>query len=188
MSKHRTLAGASTARNPRLMASLAVGVAVLLGTTGCTLAAQMGTNVPYSPSDGINVRNSGPLSVLNALLVVDAEGDGRGANFIGAVVNSTDKSATLTMQIGQGADAITETIPVAANSTVSFGGDDQDPLSLPDVEATSGETVPVFFQSGDAEGSIGNVPVLDGQFTYLRTLVPTPTPTPTSTPTPTPTR
>ena len=182
MSKHRTLAGASTARNPRLIASLAVGVAILLGTTGCNLNADMGTNVPYSPSDGINVRNSGPLSVLNALLLVDSEGDGQGANFIGAVVNTTEKSATLTMQIGEGADAITETVRVDAHSTVSFGAEGEDPLSLPDVEATSGETVPVFFQSGDAEGSIGNVPVLDGQFAYLRTLVPTPTPTSTSTP------
>lgn len=176
MSGHRTSAAAVKARNSRVIASIALGAAVVLGTTGCTLSANMGTNVPYSPSDGINVRNSGPISVLNAMLVVDADGDGAGANFIGAVVNSTEKSATLTMQIGEGADAITETVPVKANSAVSFGAEDQEPLALPDVKATPGETVAVFFQSGDAEGSIGNVPVLDGQFGYLSTLVPTPSP------------
>ena len=51
------------------------------------------------------------------------------------------------------------------------------PAAFEGIEAEPGSTLPVFFQSGDAEGVNSNVPVLDGQLDYLSTLVPTPSST-----------
>ncbi len=58
----------------RLIASLAVGALVLLGTTGCAMLSTQATTIPYSPSDGVNIPDSGPLQVRNALIVSDEEG------------------------------------------------------------------------------------------------------------------
>lgn len=156
----------------RSIASAVIGVAVVLGATGCGFNAEMGTAVPYSPSDGINVRDSGPLEVRNALIVVDE--DGTVGNFVAAIVNMTDSSETLTMQVGAGDDALTETVSVDANSVVSLGAQGTEPLRLEGIDAQPGSTLPVVFQSGDAEGVASNVPVLNGDLDYLSTLAPTP--------------
>ncbi len=173
-SKHRSFGLAPAPRRARLLATAALTAAVLLGTTGCGLTATMGTAISYAPSDGINVRNAGPLEVRNALIVVDEKGTV--GNFVAAIVNMTDSPETLTMQVGDGADAITQTVRVKANSVVSLGAEGQKPLRLEGIDAQPGSTLPVFFQSGDAQGVNGNVPVLNGQLGYLSTLVPTPSP------------
>ena len=71
----------------RLFASLAVGAAVVLGTTGCNLVAPQATTIDYSASDGVNVPESGPLQVRNALIVADEEGTV--GNFVAAIVYDT---------------------------------------------------------------------------------------------------
>lgn len=173
----------------RLIAAAALCAAVALGTTGCGLVAEMGTAVQYSPSDGIDVRNSGPLEVRNALIVVDEEGTT--GNLVAAIVNMTDSAQTLNVQVGDGSDAIAEAIRVKPNTVMSLGAEGQKPLRLEGIDAQAGSTLPVFFQSGDAEGVNADVPVLNGELRYLSTLVPTPAPTftvntPAPTPTPTP--
>ena len=75
------------------MASVALGAVALLGTTGCAMLSTQATTLPYSPADGVNVPDSGPLLVRNALLVTDEEGED--ANFLAAIVNPTDESQTL---------------------------------------------------------------------------------------------
>lgn len=171
---HRTVGAALTARRLRLLAAFVIGAAVVAGTTGCGFNANMGTSVPYSPSDGINVRDSGPLEIRNAMIIVDEEGTT--GNFVAAVINETDSAETLTMEVGEGDDTLSETVEVEANSIVSFGAEDVAPLRLEGIEAMAGSTLPVYFQSGDAEGVRSNVPVLDGALDYLSTLTPTPSP------------
>lgn len=176
----------------RLFASLAVGAAVVLGTTGCNLIAPQATTIEYSASDGVNVPESGPLQVRNALIVADEEGtDG---NFVAAIVNDTNQSQTLRLEVGEGADTVRASVNVPASSTVSLGDltNKVEPLALEGFEGAPGSTVPVYFQSGDAEGALVQVPVLDGALEYLAPLAPTPTPTtlipatPAATPSPTP--
>jgi len=172
----RTSAAGRRPRNARLLASLALCTGVVLGATGCGLTADITTATPYSPSDGMNVPDSGPIDVRNALIVVNADDQPEVGSFVAALINSTDSSETLTIQIGEGADAITEEVTVEADSVLSFGTADEPPLQLQGITAEAGSTVAVFFQSGDAEGVRSNVPVLDGDMDYLSTLVPTHSP------------
>ncbi|MFS0794529.1 DNA modification methylase [Microbacterium sp. 1P10AE] len=177
----------------RLFASLAVGAAIVLGTTGCNLVAPQATTIDYSASDGVNVPASGPLQVRNALIVADEEGTA--GNLVAAIVNDTTQAQTLRVEVGEAGSTVRASVIVPASSTVSLGdlANDVEPLALDGFEGAPGSTVPVFFQSGDGEGALIDVPVLDGALEYLRTLAPTPTPTstlvptqPSATPTPTP--
>ncbi len=164
----------------RLIASLAVGAAVVLGTTGCGLIAPQGTTVQYQPSDGMNVPNSsGPLKVRNALIV--ANEDGTEGNFVAAIVNSGDKDEVLHLEVGEGSDAVKKTIRVSAGTAKSLGIPEidgvesivgADPLLIEGLDTKPGATVPVYFQSGDGEGAIVQIPVLDGTLDYLADLVP----------------
>lgn len=150
----------------RLAASLVLGVAVALGATGCAMVSPQATTIPYSPSDGVNIPDSGPLKVRNALIVTD--GSGTLGNFIAAIVNDTDSAETLSL----GIDGETQTIRVPARSVLSLGSDDDDPLLLEGLDTTAGATLPITFQSGDGTGVVAEVPVLDGELAYLEGFVP----------------
>lgn len=163
----------------RLVASAALTAVVLLGATGCTFISPQATTIEYSPSDGVNVSDeNGPIDVRNAFVV--ASEDGSVGNFIGAIVNPTQESATLSFGI-EGMDPLKVTVP--AGETVSLGAD-ADPLRIVDLDTIPGATVEMHFQSGDSTGVKSQIPVLDGTLPYYADLVPdtaetTPSPTPT---------
>jgi hypothetical protein len=165
---NRANGGAPTARASRILASVAIGAVALLGTTGCAMLSTQATTLPYSPADGVNVPDSGPLLVRNALLVTDEEGED--ANFLAAIVNPTDESQTLTLEFGE-EDPIAETVRVPANTTVSLGVTD-DALLIEGLDVPAGADVLVYFQSGDSEGVEVTVPVLDGTLDYLAEFTP----------------
>lgn len=164
----------------RLLASLAIGAAVVIGTTGCSMLAPQGTTVQYSPSDGLNVPNTaGPLLVRNALIV--ANKDGSKGNLVAAIVNDTDSSAVLNIEVGEGTAAVTKTVRVPAGVTKSLGGESVegvenlegvDPLLITGLEMRPGSTVSVYFQSGDGQGARVALPVLDGTLAHLTPLAP----------------
>ena len=154
---------------PRLIASLAIGALVVLGTTGCSMISTQATTITYSAAEGVNVHGAGPLEVRNALIV--ANEDGSEGNFVAAIVNQTDESVTLNMEFGEGG-AITESIRVPANSVVSLGTEDTEPILLKGLDTPPGADIAGYFQSGDAEGVLVSVPVLDGGLEYLAPLVP----------------
>jgi hypothetical protein len=154
----------------RLIASLALGALVLLGTTGCAMLSTQATTIPYSPSDGVNIPDSGPLQVRNALIVTDEEGvDG---NLVAAIVNATSDAHTLNIEYGEGSSMSSYTVRVPANTTVSLGTEETEPLLLEGIDTLPGANLPVFFQSGDAEGVLFDVPVLDGALDYYGVLLP----------------
>ncbi|MET0735669.1 MAG: DNA modification methylase [Microbacterium sp.] len=156
--------------NSRLIASLAVGAAVILGTSGCAMISPQATTIAYSAAEGVNVHGSGPLEVRNAFIVANA--DGTKGNFVAAIVNTTDESHTLRVTFGEGSDTIEETIRVAANSVLSLGSEETEPLEIEGIEMLPGSDVPGYFASDDAEGTLVSLPVLDGQLSYLAALVP----------------
>ncbi|WP_435746554.1 DNA modification methylase [Microbacterium sp. PMB16] len=170
----------------RLVASAALSAVVLLGATGCTFISPQATKIEYSASDGVNVSDAdGPLDVRNAFIV--ATEDGSVGNFIAAIVNPTDESATLTIAL-EGIDPFTVTVP--AGGTVSLGADEE-PLRIVDLDTMPGATIEMHFQSGDSIGVKTEVPVLDGSLPYYTDLVPelvtsTPMPMPTDTAAPAP--
>lgn len=154
---------------PRLVASLVIGAALVLGTTGCSMISPQATTIEYSAADGVNVPASGPLEVRNALIV--ATDDGADGNLVAAVVNATDEAHTLNIEIGEGSSTIPLTLRVPANTTISLG-EDEDPLLVEGLDSLPGTDVAAYFQSGDAEGALVSVPVLDGELDYLAPLVP----------------
>ena len=164
----------------RLVASAALSALVLLGATGCTFITPQSTKIEYAASDGVNVSDAdGPIDVRNALVI--ATEDGSIGNFIGAIVNPTEKSATLTLTV-EGVDPFTITVP--AGDTVSLGSDEE-PLRIVGLDTKPGATVQIHFQSGDSAGVKTQFPVLDGALPYYADLVPsetvrTPTPAPTN--------
>ncbi|WP_460782029.1 DNA modification methylase [Microbacterium shaanxiense] len=151
----------------RLVASAALSALVLLGATGCTFITPQSTEIQYSASDGVNIADSdGPLEIRNAMII--ATEDGSTGNLVAAIVNSTDKAATLTVEI-EGLDPLT--LRVGAGDSVSLGAN-AEPLRIDDLDTMPGATVRMYFQSGDATGSTADVPVLDGALPYYADLVP----------------
>ena len=175
----------------RLIASIAVGAAVILGATGCSMISPQSTTIPYSPADGINVPDvpGAPLQVRNALIVTNKGVQG---NLVAAIINQTDRDETLTINVPD--TNISETVDVPAQTTVSLGAEGTDPLLIRGIDTKAGATIAMEFQSGDAPGVSVHVPVLNGTLNYYSTLVPTPQATilsgatlsPTPTPSPTP--
>lgn len=154
-------------RTPRLVATVAVGIAVALGATGCSIMAPQATLIEYSASDGVNVPNSGPLMVRNALIVADDSGVA--GNFIAAIVNDTDSDEILTI----GYAGRVATVAVPANTVASLGID-ADPLLIDGLDSIPGSDVAMAFQSGDGEGVEIAVPVLDGELPQYAPFVPEP--------------
>jgi hypothetical protein len=153
----------------RLIASVVVAAAVALGTSGCAMLSPQSTTIQYSPADGLNVpASSGPLAVRNALVVANDEGTE--GNFVAAIVNESDSSQVLSLEVGE--NAVKLTVRVPAGDTVSLGSEDTDPLLIEDLDARPGSTVPIFFQSGDGEGARVEIPVLNGDLDYLTPLAP----------------
>jgi hypothetical protein len=152
---------------PRLIGTLALGAALVLGTAGCSMVSTQATAIQYSPSDGVSVPDSGPLLVRNALIVANDEGTE--GNLLAAIINTTDKAQELRMEYG---DDSTATVRVGPNETVSLGTEDEDPLLLEDLNSLPGTTINIYFQSGDDEGVLQEVPVLDGSLEYLSPFVP----------------
>lgn len=156
----------------RLLASVALSVAVMLGATGCSMLSPQGTEVQYAPSDGVSIPDSAgaPLQLRNVFIV--ANKDGSAGNLIASVVNSTKDPHTLNIQVGLGSTSIDKTLRVPANSVVSLGTADYEPLLLNGIDTMPGATLPVYFQSGDAQGVTSDVPVLDGTLPYYAEFVP----------------
>lgn len=162
----------------RIVASIAVGAALTLGATGCSMISPQATTIDFSASDGVNIPPSGPLDVRNAMVIADESGTA--GNFLAAIVNPTDEDHTLIFGFGE----TTTTLKVPARDSISLGVDGNKPILLEDIDTMPGGTLPMSFQSGDAEGVRIDVPVLDGTLPYYTEYVPLEATTPSATPTP----
>src|SRR5690606_26594649 len=132
----------------------------------CTFISPQATTIEYAASDGVNPQTDGPLQVRNAFIVADE--DGANGNLVAAIVNTTDKRQTLTVEV-EGLEPLTVQVPT--EETVSLGAD-AGPLRTAGLDALPGSTVTVYFQSGDELGDGIEVPVLDGTLPYYEDLVP----------------
>ncbi|GAA5032887.1 hypothetical protein GCM10025738_15590 [Microbacterium fluvii] len=168
ISTHRTRAVATTRTTSRVIAALALGAVALGSTTACTFITPQASTIHYSPSDGVAVPDTaGPVQVRNALIVADEAGTA--GNFVAAIVNDTDTAQTLVIESTE-AD-VRQTVSVPARTTLSLGGEDE-PLLLEGIGATPGSDLAMFFQSGDGDGALVSVPVLDGALPQYADLVP----------------
>ena len=169
----------------RLVASVALATALLLGTSACTLSAIQGTLVHYEPSDG-TAATVGDIKVRNLIGLSD---NGDDISLLMTIVNGGNSAASVNFQYeDSNGEQSTITIEVPANSSVHVGsGGDADEAVLREVGATVGGLIPVYVQYGDHAGKQVQVPVLDGATEAYADLLPEPLPTATPTPTPTPT-
>lgn len=153
----------------RLIASIVLGTAVVLGTTGCNMLAPQATTIEYNPGDGVSV-DTGTIQVRNAFVVSD---DGKDGNLVVAFYNDDPESAaTVNIEFGENGKGGQATVRVPAGTLVSLGGDDEGPLLLEGINTQPGALLPMYFQSGDASGELTLVPVLDGTLSYYEDLVP----------------
>ncbi|MDN3311065.1 DNA modification methylase [Microbacterium oryzae] len=154
--------------NTRALASAALAGLVILGATGCQAVTSQATTIIYSPADGVSVPDAegAPIEIRNAVVIADDEGEQ--GNLAAALVNRTESAGTLTLEWG---DEST-TVRVPADSVVSLGTAAEDPLLLDAIDTVPGATLPIYFQSGDAEGVLTEVPVLNGCLEQFEDLVP----------------
>lgn len=153
----------------RLIASIVLGTAVVLGTTGCNMLAPQATTIDYNPGDGVSA-STGTVQVRNIFVVSE---DGIDGNLVAAVFNDdADASATLNIEFGENGKGGTATVRVPAGGLVSLGGESDDPILLEGINAKPGTVMPMYFQSGAGEGELVMVPVLDGTLPYYEGLVP----------------
>jgi len=152
----------------RVAASIALAAALMLGATGCTFSANIATEKPYDPSDGVGAE-VGELSIRNALLIGD---DPEELNLVMTVVSAADTDRRVTVQWEADGERVTEEIFVGANGRTAFGGPEQDQLLITGSGATIGGLVPVFFAYPGAEGVEVLIPVLDGSLPEYELYIP----------------
>ncbi len=152
----------------RIAASVLLAAGLLVGTAGCNLLAPQATTKHYDASDGVSA-NVGTIDVRNALVVSD---DGELGNFVVTMVNNGAESAKVTVQYAAGGQKTTETVKLDANSSTIFGEPGGELITLEDMGVQPGALIPIFVQSGDAEGKELLVPVLTTQLKEYSTLAP----------------
>ena len=164
-------AAAPGSRGRRVISSLAIGGALVLTVTGCAMVSPQATTISYSAAEGTNVFGGGPVQVRNAQIV--ANEDGSEGNFVAALVNNTDETHTLNIDFGGEDSDISLTVRVPANTVLSLGAEDgEEPILIEDLDTKPGAYIDGYFQSGEAEGELISVPVLDGTLDYLTALAP----------------
>lgn len=168
----------------RLVASVALAGALLLGTTGCTLGAVTGTLVHYQPSDGV-AANVGDVKVRNLLGLSE---NGEDVSLVMSIINSGTSAAQVDFQYEDSSgtkSTITITVPASSSLHVGGTGEEDARAVLRDAGVVIGSLVNVYIQYGDHQGQQVKVPVLDGSLEEYSTLLPEPLPTFTATPEPT---
>lgn len=145
----------------RIAASLALA-GLALGVTSCGTINQQATTASYAPSDGI-VENVGDAKVRNLMLVTDAEHNE--ARFIGSIVNGTDTSVSLSIDVAS-TDIVEFT--VGANGALKL---EDEEFSVSGLGIGPGEHAPATMVSG-GESIETTIPVVDGTLEEYRDFVP----------------
>jgi len=166
---------ATRTRHRTVTAAAAVLLAVpALSACGVSFGAQ--TDQPYQPGDGV-VDRSGPIDVLNALVISDSPGSGR---LVVGLANGTDEDDELTGVNGAGeTDTVsyelgegTTTIP--AGGFLDLSDDDVVAVSVTGDEdvVLPGKFLRLTLQFGTADDVTVNVPVLEQSEDYDDVLMP----------------
>jgi copper(I)-binding protein len=183
----------ATRTRRRSVAAAAVALLAVPALSACGVSFGAATDQPYQPSDGV-IDRSGPVDVLNALVVSATPGSGR---LVVGLVNNTDEDDELTGVVGAGEDdsvsyelgAGETTIP--AGELLDLSDDDAAVVAVTGSEESviPGKFVRLTLQFESADDVTVNVPVLDQNEDYADVELPSaeegasPTETPTETPT-----
>ena len=153
----------------RFFAPLVVVGAIITGTTGCTLSAEIATMKEYSPSDGVGA-DLGDLALRNILLISNDAGE---ANLVMTVVNTSGEDITLNVQFDSGSSRVTEPLKLpAVPERTRIGDDPSAGIVMSGRDLLVGGLFPVYFEYGNVPGELVYVPVLDGTLAEYELLVP----------------
>jgi hypothetical protein len=153
----------------RFFAPLVLAAAVITGTTGCTLSAEIATMKEYDPSDGVGA-DIGDLALRNILLISNDAGE---ANLVMTVVNTSGDDVTLNVQFDDGSARITESLELpAVPERTRIGDNPSAGVLVSGPELIVGGLYPVYFEYGSVPGELVFVPVLDGTLPEYELLVP----------------
>ena len=153
----------------RFFAPLVVVGAIIAGTTGCTLSAEIATMKEYSPSDGVGA-DLGDLALRNILLISNDAGE---ANLVMTVVNTSGEDITLNVQFDSGSTRVTEPLKLpAVPERTRIGDDPSAGIVMSGSDLVVGGLFPVYFEYGSVPGELVYVPVLDGTLAEYELLVP----------------
>ncbi len=153
----------------RFFAPLVLATAVIIGTTGCTLSAEIATMKEYDPSDGVGA-DIGELALRNILLISNEAGE---ANLVMTVVNTSGDDVTLNVQFDDGSARITESLELPAVPERTRVGDNPSAgVLVSGSELVVGGLFPIYFEYGSVPGELVFVPVLDGTLPEYELLVP----------------
>ncbi|MCF8549818.1 MAG: hypothetical protein K9G09_02850 [Pontimonas sp.] len=153
----------------RFFAPLVLAAAVITGTTGCTLSAEIATMKEYDPSDGVGA-DIGDLALRNILLISNDAGE---ANLVMTVVNTSGDDVTLNVQFDDGSARITQSLELpAVPERTRIGDNPSAGVLVSGPELIVGGLYPVYFEYGNVPGELVFVPVLDGTLPEYELLVP----------------
>jgi hypothetical protein len=153
----------------RFAPTLVASALTVTALTGCTFTAEIANLQPYDPSDGV-ATTMDDIAVRNAMLITS---DGAEANLVMTVVNTTGENVDLRVQYGSAGARQTDIIALPADPELfQVGSDPANQLIISDDDIVAGSLFPVYFQHGDAQGEIIEVPVLDGTLAEYELLVP----------------
>jgi len=156
---------------------LALGAAVLGGTTGCSFSSNIQSIKPYTPSDGFQANYpEHHLKVRNVLYVTI----GDQSTLIGSIINTGKNPASIAIRYIDGVTGqITEkdiaTITGGKKYDIGFNGAPNLDITLPGV--AGGLTEVQFLVDGaeikDVDGNVQRltVPVVDGTLAEYRALL-----------------
>ncbi len=126
-------------RRPRHVASAALVIGVLLVTVGCSAGFNSTTGKQYAPSDGL-LADSGPIRVLNALVVGGEDGDTGVISM--TIVNRGDRAEQLTdITAGSGTVELTGDGELPPGEAVTFGAGTDLSATITGLEATPGQSI-----------------------------------------------
>lgn len=153
----------------RFASTVVASALTVTALTGCTFTAEIANLQPYDPSDGV-ATTMDDIAVRNALLIT---GDDAEANLVMTVENTTGENVDLRVQYGPNGARQTDIIVLPAEPELfQVGSDPANQLIISDDGIIAGSLFPVYFQYGDAQGEIIEVPVLDGTLAEYELLVP----------------
>lgn len=142
----------------KIVAGVALGAAVLLSTTGCSITSNIASLQQYAPSDGVSL-NYGDVKLRNFIYVV--EGESR--HLIGSIVNSGLSNQTITLQYVDAAtgDTTNHEVTVLAGQKLDFGFNEQPSFDF-NILGVPGGNTSLYVLQADTPAEELVVPVLDG--------------------------
>ncbi len=151
----------------KIVTGVAIGAAVLLSTTGCSITSNIASLQQYSPSDGFSL-DYGTVKFRNFFYVVI--GDQR--HLIGSVVNSGQDAQTVTLQYSDAAtgEKVNYELTVDAGKKLDFGFNENAALDFNLLGVAGGTTSFYVLQDGTPAKQFV-VPVLDGTLDTYQDIV-----------------